>query len=344
MERFERTKEMPVDLQNDVTLAFLNVICAAVFGSRYDLDDPEFKALSELNAKFSRVILNGQKLQIIPWLKYLPIGLMKEVHECTTLRDRFCIKQIKEHRETFDGENIRDLTDALIKVMKDAEDEGSDVKKLLSDKHMILTLMDLFLAGLDTTSTTLRWAILYFVTYPEVQARLQRELDDVLERDRFPSLQDRMSLPFVRAAITETLRLATITPFLTPHKTTVDTKLQGYDIPKDTTVTINAWALHHNPQAWEKPFEFNPSRFINSDGEFVYPENRCFLPFGCGPRVCLGESLAKTELFLFLARLLQQFTFKYPPDSPPPSLEPQHGVVSYPMPFKVCICKKEKIS
>ena len=340
IERFEQTEGKPIDPQNDVTLAFLNVICAMVFGSRYDLEDPEFYSLSELNAKFSRVFINGQKLQILPWLKYLPINLIREAHECTTFRDHFCAKQIQGHRETFESENIRDLTDAVIKATQDAENEGSEVHKLLTDKHMILTLMDVFLAGLDTTATTLRWAIAYLVTYPEVQARVQQELDDVIGRDHLASLQDKTSLPFVRATITETLRLATVLPLLTPHKTTVNTTLRGYNIPKDTTVVINGWALHHDPKAWENPFSFKPSRFIDSDGSFVYPSDRCFLPFGCGPRVCLGESLAKTELFLFLARLLQRFTFRCPPDFPPPNLEALLGVVSYPMPFEVCIHKR----
>ena len=341
MERLERAEGKTIDPQDNVTLAVLNIICAMVFGSRYDLVDPEFRDLVELNVKMSRLFINGQKLQILPWLKYLPISIMGDVRACTSFRDRFCEKQIEEHKKTFDSDNIRDLTDALIKATKDAENEGSEVEKLLTDKHMVLTVMDVFVAGLDTTATALRWALAYLVTYPEVQAKTQQELDDVIGRERLPSLQDKSSLPYMRATITETLRLATILPFLTPHKTTVDTKLRGYDIPKDTTVVINAWALHHDPRVWENPFEFQPSRFIDSDGKFVYPGDSCFLPFGCGARVCLGESLAKTELFLFLAQLLHQFTFKCPSDSPPPSLETVFEVVSYPEPFKVCLCKRE---
>ena len=215
------------------------------------------------------------------------------------------------------------------------------MKKLLTEKHMILALMDIFQAGLDTTATTILWVIAYLVNYPDVQEIVQQEIDHVIGSDRLPTLQDKGDLPYFRALVTETLRFNSIFPFLAPHKTTVDTALRGYNIPKDTIVLFNVCAMHHDPEAWQNPSEFNPSRFIDIKGQFMYPGDRSFLPFGAGARVCLGESLAKTELFRFLSHLLHQFTFKRCPDSPPPSLENQLGVLIYPKPYKVCICKRD---
>ena len=340
-ERLEKTKGKPTDPHDDINLAVLNVICAMVFGSRYEFEDPEFYKLIELNSTVGRLFASGQKLQILPLLKYLPTKLMSEVKEVVTFRDRLVKKQIKEHRETFDRENIRDLTDAFIKATKDAEEESSEVKKLLTEDHMILSIMDVFSAGLDTTATTLQWTTAYLATYPQVQRRLQEEIDDVIGRNRLPSLKDKSNLPFLRATITETLRLASTVPILAPHKTTVATTLQGYDIPKDTDVIFNVWAMQHDPEAWENPSLFDPSRFIDSDGKFFYPKDRSFLPFGAGARVCLGESLAKTELLLFLSQLVHQFTFSCPDDLPPPDLNPMFGVVSHPKPYKVNINKRE---
>ena len=98
---------------------------------------------------------SGQKLQILPLLKYFPTQLMTEVKEVVTFRDSLVKNQVKEHRETFDRENIRDLMDAFIKATMDAGEEGSEVKKLLTEDHMMLSIMDVFAAGLDTTATTL---------------------------------------------------------------------------------------------------------------------------------------------------------------------------------------------
>ena len=128
---------------------------------------------------------------------------------------------------------------------------------------MILALMDIFQAGLDTTATTILWVIAYLVNYPDVQEIVQQEIDHVIGSDRLPTLQDKGDLPYFRALVTETLRFNSIFPFLAPHKTTVDTALRGYNIPKDTIVLFNVCAMHHDPEAWQNPSEFNPSRFID---------------------------------------------------------------------------------
>ena len=319
----------------------MNVICAIVFGSRYDLDDLEFQEMSQLSSDVVRLFASGQKLQILPLLKYLPIKLVKEINAALLGRERLFGKKIKEHRDTFDNENIRDLTDAFIKATEEAEDEDSKVKKLITEEHMMMSIVDVFGAGFDTTSTTLQWAIAYLAKYPHVQQRLHEELEEVVGRVRLPSLKDKENLPYLRATITETLRIASTVPFLAPHKTLVNTKLNSYDIPKDTIVLFNVWAMQHDPDAWENPFHFDPSRFIDVDGAFCYPKDRSFLPFGAGDRVCLGESLAKTELMLFLSQLCHQFTFACPENVPPPDLSPLFGVVSHPKPYKLCFIKKD---
>ena len=105
-----------------------------------------------------------------------------------SFRDSLCKKKIQEHGETFYGDKIRDLTDAVIKVTKDAEAEGSEVKKLSTEKHMILTQVDVFQAGLDTTATTMLRVIAYLVNYPEVQEKIQQKINNVIGNDRLPTL------------------------------------------------------------------------------------------------------------------------------------------------------------
>ena len=120
------------------------------------------------------------------------------------------------------------------------------------------------------------------------------------------------------------------------HKTTCDTTLSGYHIPKDTTVLLNIWAINHDEREWEDPDEFNPNRFLDSDGHFTGTTKMSYMPFGAGRRVCLGESLAKTELFLLSATLLQKFKFENPPECPLPDLQGgTDGLVVSPKPFKI---------
>ena len=114
--------------------------------------------------------------------------------------------------------------------------------------------------------------------------------------DRLPELDDKKNLPHLEATITETLSLSSLVPLSIPHKTTLDTTLQGYSIPKGTTVLMNVWSLHHDPEIWDEPEVFRPERFLDEEGNFVPPKADRFLPFSAGRRVCMGEPLARIEL------------------------------------------------
>jgi len=204
-------------------------------------------------------------------------------------------------------------------------------------------MAEVFMAGLETTASTLCWALLYLIHNPEVQQMLHQELDQVTGPERLPELEDKKNLPYLEATITETLRLSSLVPLSVPHKTTVDTTLQGYAIPKGTTILMNLWSLHHDPEIWDDPDAFRPERFLDEEGNFVPPKADRFLPFSAGRRVCLGESLARLELFLVLARLLHSFKFENPPGCDLPTLKPINGIVSMPQSFSVCALNRHAV-
>ena len=171
-------------------------------------------------------------------------------------------------------------------------------------------LVDLFGAGFDTTSITLHWALAYMIKYPNIQRDIQKEIDDVIGRDRLPTLQDMGHLPLLEATINELLRVTSIAPLALPHSATTDTQIAGYNIPKGTVVFVNLWSLHRNQKYWDEPELFNPYRFLDSSGRALDLKSLPgFLPFGSGRRQCPGKSLALVELFTFLAVLLHQFRF-----------------------------------
>ena len=147
--------------------------------------------------------------------------------------------------------------------------------------------------------------------YPEIQAKVQEEVDNVVSSRELPKLCHRSQLSYTEAVLYECMRLAPIAPTAIPHRTTRDNSVAGYDVPKDTMVIINIWALHHDATAWDNVDKFIPERFLNADGK-MGPKPDSWLPFSAGRRVCLGETVAKPELHLIFAALMQQFSWRAP--------------------------------
>ena len=165
---------------------------------------------------------------------------------------------------------------------------------------------------------------------------LYDEIVNAIGTDRHPTLSDRPRLPLLRATIQETLRLASLTPLGNPHKTTKDVTIQGdKHIPKGTTVMFNLWNIHHNEENWKNPLEFQPRRWLDAEGKYVPGMHTSFLPFSAGRRVCLGESLAKVELFMFLSRLMRDFKIHPNTDEGLPSLEGNPSFIILPDEFTV---------
>ena len=338
LKRVQSSKGQPHDITTEVRLAITNVICTMVFGSRYELEDPEFFKVIEINNRMIAMFGSGSVIDAIPWLRFFPFKSVQRFKKICEERDDLFGRIYREHVKANPVQEPRDLTDTLLKAKKEAEEEDSSVKEFFTDQHVILTMSKIFLAGLETTASSVCWALLHLIHNPKIQDMLHQELDDVIGPNRLPELKDKKYLPHLEATMTETLRLSGAPVVF--HKSVVDTTLQGYHIPKDSTVLINLWSLHHDPDIWDAPNEFKPQRFLNKDSKFVLPNADHFHPFSAGRRQCLGESLARTELFLVLARLLHSFRFENPPGCDLPSLEPITGIAIMPKPFKVCAFKR----
>jgi cytochrome P450 family 2 subfamily U polypeptide 1 len=171
-----------------------------------------------------------------------------------------------------------------------------------------------------------------------VQRILHEEIDNIIGRDGSPKLSDKKDLPILEAFTSEVLRMSYVTPLAIPHKTTNGTSLGGYLIPKGTMVIVNLWSLHHDALIWKDPFKFDPARFLDEDGKYVQPPGGDLLPFSAGPRGCMGEVLARSELFLFLSHLLQRFQFETLSGCKAPSLEGLGcGTIIHPPSYRVSV-------
>ena len=168
-----------------------------------------------------------------------------------------------------------------------------------------------------------------------MQTRLHCQLDDVIgNANRLPELSDKPNMPYLDAFIAEVQRTVSEIPLAAPHSTTRDTSLAGFFIPRDMTVFVNLWAIHHDPDYWEDPFCFRPERFLDEQGRLRV---QGIMPFSAGTRLCPAESFGKKIVFLFAARLLYSFSFMCPQGQVLPEVEESdNGIVLDCKPFRIC--------
>ncbi|KAK7500192.1 hypothetical protein BaRGS_00008739, partial [Batillaria attramentaria] len=197
---------------------------------------------------------------------------------------------------------------------------------------------DLFVAGTETTATTLRWFFVFLVRWPPVQRRMREEIDKVYPDQSTPSIHDRHRLPYVEAAILECQRYADIAPFAVTHATSCDVELNEYFVPKGSLVIPNVNSVHFDPELWDNPDTFRPERFLDADGDVVKPEH--LIPFFMGKRACPGEGLARMELFLFITTILQRYEIKPAEQGTLPPLDGIVGITRTPLPHKIRFVKR----
>ncbi|XP_006879894.1 PREDICTED: cytochrome P450 2J2-like [Elephantulus edwardii] len=162
--------------------------------------------------------------------------------------------------------------------------------------------------------------------------KVQAEINKVLGQSQLPSTANRDHMPYTNAVIHEVQRMGNIIPLNVPREVTFDTTLDGYYLPKGTMILTNLTALHRDPKEWATPDTFNPEHFLEN-GQFKKRE--AFLAFSIGKRACLGEQLARTELFIFFTSLLQKFTFM-PPANEKLSLKFRSGLTLSPVGYRIC--------
>ncbi|XP_066286927.1 cytochrome P450 2U1-like [Branchiostoma lanceolatum] len=327
--RIAEYEGLPFDIAHDVFVGVANIICSMVFGKRYDYKDETFRELSEAVVTVMFELGAGQIISVFPLLRFVPVvnrSANNALEELLKIQN-VLREEISRHREHFDCENPRDFIDYCL---LEQDKSGG-----LTDENVLFMAQDLFFAGTDTTTNTLLWSLLYMTLNPDIQNKVQEELDAVVG-EGLPTLSHRSQLPYLNACLLEAMRIRHISPLAIPHATTETVKVQGYDVLKGTQVLLNLYSVHMDPAYWHDPHRFDPERFLDAEGNVINkPES--FLPFSGGRRVCLGEQLARMELYLFFSTLLQSFTFKTPEGASPPSTDAVFGITTRPHPFKLCV-------
>ncbi|MBN3304571.1 CP2J6 protein, partial [Amia calva] len=257
--------------------AVSNIICSMVFGHRFEYSDNHFQKLLKLLSESTYLAgtIWAKLYKAFPAAMKLVPGPHNKIFSNYKELIAFVKKELEKHKENWDPSAPQDYIDSYLEEIVNKE----AILSVFNERNLVLCTLDLFLAGTETTSTTLRWALLYMMKYLEIQEKVQAEIDGTA----------------VFAILTSVL---------------------------------------FDKSEWQTPDSFNPEHFLDSQGNFVRRE--AFMPFSAGKRVCLGEQLARMELFLFFSRFLQKFSFSSPPGIEP-SLDGQIGGTRSPFPYKICV-------
>ncbi|XP_038842364.1 cytochrome P450 2K1-like [Salvelinus namaycush] len=335
IEVFENHKGKAFDTTQPLNYAVSNIISNIVYGSRFEYSDPKFKAtVKRANENlriggFVSIQLYNMFPWLGPWLKSRKL-LLKNIEN----NKKEMGELVRGLKETLNPQMCRGFVDSFL-VRKQTLEESGNKNSHYHDNNLISSVANLFSAGTDTTGTTLRWALMLMAKYPLIQDRVQEEISRVIG-SRQPLAEDRKNLPYTDAVIHETQRLANVLPMAIPHTTSRDITFQGYFIKKGTLVFPLLTSVLQDGSEWESPHTFNPAHFLDEEGRFT--KRDAFMPFSAGIRVCLGEGLARMELFLFFTSLLQRFHFSPPPGVTEDDLDltPAVGFTLNPSPHQLC--------
>ncbi|XP_075703745.1 cytochrome P450 2C8-like isoform X2 [Rhinoderma darwinii] len=299
----------PFNPLNLLGCAVGNITSSALLGEHFHYKDPK---LQDLILTTRRFIFNTHSPlhelgNTFPMLLNVPI-LKEKIFKESSLLKSFVQKYIEQHRGSLNPNSPRDFIDYfLVKIKQEETSSGNN----FSETSLLMTLIALLAAGTETTTTTLNFSLFLISNYPDVQVKVQQEIDEVIGSQRRPGIMDRAQLPYTNAVIHEAQRVLDLAPLAHYHAVTKETHFRGYTIPKGTTVIPFISSVLSDPSQWETPKDFNPGHFLDDKGQFR--QKAAFMAFSAGKRICAGENLARMELFLLFSALLQKFSFTLPP-------------------------------
>ncbi|CAH1235119.1 unnamed protein product [Diabrotica balteata] len=337
IEHFKKNDAEPVFMHNAFDISVLNALWAMMAGQRFETDDERLRKLLQIiHDAFRLVDISGGLLNQMPFLRYIAPDACgyTQIRNILERMWDFLEETIEEHKKTVsDSQQPRDLIDAFLQKI--------DVKSdpTFTDDQLMSLCLDLFMAGAETTSNTLGFAMMTTVLYPDLQRKIQAEIDKEVGRNRWPTLNDRIRLKYTEAFLMELQRRVTIAPLGIAHRAVRDTDLYGYLIPKDTIILTNLFSVHMDENYWKDPHAFRPERFLTDHGD-IFVDDKHYIPFGSGKRRCLGEALGKANIFLFFTAILHNFYLVKADDSEL-KLEGYDGVTMAPKPFRVRLIARQ---
>ncbi|GFP83114.1 cytochrome p450 83b1 [Phtheirospermum japonicum] len=301
-----------VDLSETSISLGSTFICRIAFGKRYDEQGSEMQRFDKLLHEISALGAGVYASDYFPRLGYWVDKFTGSISRIDTTFKKL---------ELF----YQELIDEKIRSNKKVDEEDGDILDVLIQlkdqkafsvdftwDNIKALLLDIFVAGSDTSSSAIVWTMTALIKNPEIMKRAQAEVRNLVGDKGKVDEDDLPKLPYLKAIINETLRLYPPIPILLPRETIEKCTLDGYEIQPKTLVYVNAWAVSRDPEYWgNNSHEFLPERFLNSDID-VKGHDFGVLPFGAGRRACPGMSMGLANLELTVASLLYSFDWELP--------------------------------
>ncbi|XP_053577680.1 cytochrome P450 2G1 [Bombina bombina] len=338
VEHFRRLNKEPVDPSSTMICASSNIIASLLMGKRYKYSDKKWiQILNNVHEAFHLVCsLWGQMYDVLPTLMRVMPGPHNNIFPLFQELMDVIEEQIKSNLATLDPNCPRDYIDCFLIRMKQEQDPKTPFNMI----NLITTVTDMFLGGAESTGITLNFGFLIFIKYPEIQAKLQEEIDQVIGHNREPLVEDRNNMPYMNAVIHEIQRYSDVFPMGLIRSTTRDIFYHGYHIPKGTDVLPVLTTALKDPSQFKTPSEINIDHFLDESGQFK--KNNGFMVFGAGKRGCAGESMVRMQLFIFFTTILQKFTLKATVDPKDLDINPKEsGFETLPPVHKVIFIPRE---
>jgi cytochrome P450 len=318
--------------QSTMNIPIINVLWRMVASKRFQMDDAKAEEIMlTLTQTFASQSPFRRLILMMPGLRKLLPKSKDSIRFQWLIKNLFSMfrESIKEHKGTLDPSAPRDFIDYYIMEIEKTKDDD------FSEDQLIGIIFDLFLAGAETTSTTMKWAVLLLTLHPEVQVKCRKEMEEKVG-SRQPGLADMDKLVYCQATILEIQRLGCTVPSSLNHRVLEDTTVDGLFFPKNSIVLANIYYMSKSEAFWEDPHLFNPSRFLK-DGK-VLKDLPQMMPFSVGRRVCMGDSLARNELSIFFTSMVQRLKFSAPVQGKAPSPDNfRTGITSIPDDYLVNI-------
>ncbi|KAL5817320.1 hypothetical protein ACOSQ3_025698 [Xanthoceras sorbifolium] len=299
-----------VDLTEMLQAVSNNIISRCVLGRKTEEENGpvKFGELSRRVMIFLTAFCFGDVFPSLGWMDVVT-GHIRRINATFKALDAFFDQVIEDHRISRSDDIQSDKKDFVHILLQLQKDGMLDIELTQNDIKAIL--LDMFVGGTDTTSTTLEWVMAELVKNPSKMKKAQEEVRSIVKNKLKIDMKDMGEMNYLKCVIKETLRLHSPVPLLVPRETSTIVKLGGYDIPAKTKVFVNAWAIQRDPKLWERPEEFIPERYVNNPVDFKGLDFQ-LIPFGAGRRGCPGISFGLSSVEYVLANLLYWFDWKLP--------------------------------
>ncbi|KAE8703410.1 putative Cytochrome P450 [Hibiscus syriacus] len=299
----------PVNLSEAMMCLSSTIICRVAFGKRYAKEGAERSRLYGLLIESEAMLSSFSFSDYFPFMGWVDklTGFHNRLEKTFKELNTFYQELIDEHlvpdRLKPGQENILDV---LLQISKDG-----DFPFDLTIDHIKAILMNVFIAGTDTSAATVIWVMSFLMKNPMCLKRTQAEVRNLIGKKGFLKEDDIQSLSYLKAVIKETFRMQPIAPLLVPRETLRKCNIGGYEVPAKSLVCVNAWAIGRDPEVWENSEEFCPERFIGSSIDYK-GQHFELIPFGAGRRICPGMRMGVATVELALANLLYKFDWEMP--------------------------------